>query len=324
MTMKAVVQAGAGGVDTLKLETIEKPIPQDGQMLVRVKAAGVNRADIVQREGYYPAPPGASPILGLEVSGIVEDVRGHARFKPGDAVFGLVAGGGYAEYVVLDSQLAIAKPKDLGWAEAASLPEAWMTAWFNLVEIGKLVEGEATLIHAGASGVGSAAIQLTRLLGGRAFASAGSAEKLDFCQQLGAEQVYNWRDLSAFSPLVRQWGGADLILDPVGGSYLAENLSSLNPDGRLIFIGIMGGAQAKLNLAQVLMKRLTLRGSTLRPQSNLIKGRLARALEEHILPTIAEGVVRVTLDSVYALDDVRDAHMYMESNRNLGKIVLEF
>lgn len=199
-----------------------------------------------------------------------------------------------------------------------------MTAWFNLVEIGKLVEGEATLIHAGASGVGSAAIQLTRLLGGRAFASAGSAEKLDFCQQLGAEQVYNWRDLSAFSPLVRQWGGADLILDPVGGSYLAENLSSLNPDGRLIFIGIMGGAQAKLNLAQVLMKRLTLRGSTLRPQSNLIKGRLARALEEHILPTIAEGVVRVTLDSVYALDDVRDAHMYMESNRNLGKIVLEF
>ena len=322
MVMKAVVQAGAGGVDTLKVESIERPIPQDGQMLVRVHAAGVNRADIVQREGYYPAPPGASAILGLEVSGTVAEVRGPSRFKPGDAVFGLVPGGAYAEYVVLDIPLAIAKPKQLSWTEAAGLPEAWMTAWFNLVEIGKLIEGESALIHAGASGVGAAAIQLARLLGARAFASAGSDDKLDFCRRLGAEQVYNWRDLTGFSSVVRQWGGVDLILDPVGGSYLAENVASLNQDGRLIFIGVMGGAQATLNLAKVLMKRLTLRGSTLRTQSTAVKAKLACALEEHILPAIDAGVISVTLDSVYPMEEVRDAHRHMENNRNLGKIVL--
>jgi NADPH2:quinone reductase len=320
--MRAVVQASAGGVDTLCLDEIEKPIPQDGQLLVRVRAVGVNRADIVQREGYYPAPPGASPILGLEIAGEVEDVRGASRFKPGDAVMGLLSGGGYAEYAVLESQLAIPKPKFLDWAQAASLPEAWMTAWFNLVELGHLVEGQTALIHAGASGVGAAAIQLARLLGVRAFASVGSVDKMEFCRQLGAEQVYNWRELSAFSPIVRQWGGADLILDPVGGPYLAENIASLNAEGVLICIGVMGGAQSALNLAHVLMKRLTVRGSTLRTQPLDVKGRLAHAIEEHILPAIDAGVLKLTIDSVFALEDVREAHQYMESNRNLGKIVM--
>jgi NADPH2:quinone reductase len=323
MSMKAVVQNSAGGVDTLHLARIEKPIPQDGQLLVRVMAAGVNRADVVQREGHYPAPPGASPILGLEVSGVVAEVRGESRFKVGDAVFGLVHGGAYAEYVVLESALAIAKPDALGWAEAATLPEAWMTAWFNLVELGHLVEGETALIHAGASGVGAAAIQLTRLLGVTAFASAGSHAKLEFCQQLGAAQVFNWRELSGFSALVRQWGGVDMILDPVGASYLAENITSLNPDGRLVVIGVMGGAQAELNLAQVLMKRLMLQGSTLRPQPVERKARLAQALQQHVLPAIAEGMVKLTLDSVYPLDAVAEAHRHMEADRNLGKIVLQ-
>jgi len=320
--MKAVVQNGAGGADTLRLENIEKPIPQDGQLLIRVMAAGVNRADIVQREGYYPAPPGASPILGLEISGVVEEVRGVSRFQPGDAVLGLVQGGAYAEYVVLDDALAIAKPAGLGWAEAASLPEAWMTAWFNLVDIGQLVEGEHALIHAGASGVGVAAIQLTRLLGVTAFASAGSSAKLDYCRQMGAEQTFNWRETSAFSALVRQWGGADMILDPIGASYLSENIASLNPDGRLVVIGVMGGAKSPLNLGQLLMKRLTVRGSTLRPQTVERKARLAQALEQHVLPAISEGMVKVTLDSTYPLEAVREAHLQMEGNQNQGKIVL--
>ncbi|MBV8046329.1 MAG: NAD(P)H-quinone oxidoreductase [Paludibacterium sp.] len=323
MSMKAIVQSAPGGVDTLRLATVEHPIPHEGQLLVRVRAAGVNRADIVQREGHYPAPPGASPILGLEVAGEVAEVRGPSRFKVGDAVFGLVPGGAYAEYVVLDSALATLKPERLSWVEAASLPEAWMTAWFNLVEIGRVAEGERALIHAGASGVGAAAIQLARLLGLSVFASAGSSEKMAFCVRLGAEQVYNWRELDHFSPMVRQWGGVDLILDPVGGSYLAENVACLNPDGRLIFIGVMGGAQSALNLAQVLMKRLTLRGSTLRTQPLEVKARLAAAIAEHVLPAQAAGLVHVTVDSVFPLVDAAQAHLYMESNRNLGKIMLQ-
>lgn len=324
MLMKAVVQDSAGGADTLRLAMVEKPVPQPGQLLVRVMAAGVNRADVVQREGHYPAPPGASPILGLEISGVVEEVSGASRFKPGDAVLGLVQGGGYAEYVLLDSPLAIAKPAELGWAEAATLPEAWMTAWFNLVELGRVQPGEQVLIHAGASGVGAAAIQLAGILGATAFASAGSHAKLEFCSALGARQVYNWRDLVGFSALIRQWGGADMILDPVGGSYLAENVASLNPDGRLVIIGVMGGAQASLDLAQLLMRRLTVRGSTLRPQPLECKARLALALEQHVLPAIANGTVRLTLDSSYPIEAVSQAHVHMEGDRNLGKIVLLF
>ncbi|WP_215782499.1 NAD(P)H-quinone oxidoreductase [Paludibacterium sp. B53371] len=322
MSMKAIVQSAPGGVGTLTLSTIERPIPQEGQLLIRVHAAGVNRADIVQREGHYPAPPGASAIMGLEVAGEVVEVRGPSAFKVGDAVFGLVPGGGYAEYAVLDSALAIAKPERLSWVEAASLPEAWMTAWFNLVEIGHLAEGERALIHAGASGVGAAAIQLARMLGASVLASAGSADKMAFCSRLGAEHVYNWRDLEHFAPMVRQWGGADLVLDPVGGSYLAENIACMNPDGRLIFIGVMGGAQASLNLAQVLVKRLSLRGSTLRPQPLAVKARLASALAQHVLPAQAAGRVQMTVDAVYPLSEVAEAHLHMESNRNLGKIML--
>jgi NADPH2:quinone reductase len=324
MLMQAVVQDAAGGADTLRTGRVERPIPRDGQLLVRVMAAGVNRADIVQREGYYPAPPGASPILGLEIAGVVEEVCGASRFQPGDAVFGLVQGGGYAEYVVLDSALAMAKPAWLDWVQAATLPEAWMTAWLNLVELGGLKEGEAALIHAGASGVGAAAIQLARLLGASVIASAGSEHKLDFCRQMGAGQVYNWREQSGFSALVRQWGGVDLVLDPIGASYLDENVACLNPDGRLVLIGVMGGAQASLNLAQVLMKRLQVRGSTLRPLPVERKARLAQALEFQVLPAISEGVIKVTLDAAFPLADAGEAHQYMAANLNLGKIALRF
>lgn len=322
MGMQAVVQSAPGDATTLRIGTVARPVAQAGQLLVRVRAAGVNRADILQREGHYPPPAGASPLMGLEIAGVVEAVEGAAPFVPGDAVMGLVPGGGYAEYAVLDSALAIPLPPGMDWAEAASLPEAWMTAWLNLVEVGQLDAGEHFLMHAGASGVGAAAIQLARLLDALPFASVGSAAKQAFCRALGAVDVYNWRERPQFAQTVRAWGGADLILDPVGGRSLAENVASLNQDGRLIFIGVMGGAHAEVNLAQVLMKRLTLRGSTLRTQPLEVKARLAGALAHTVLPALRDGRARATVDAVYPLAEVAKAHLHMESNRNLGKIVL--
>lgn len=322
MSMQAVMQSRPGGRETLELGIVEKPVIGDGQLLVRVMAAGVNRADVVQREGQYPPPPGASAILGLEVAGVVESVCGPSRFQPGDAVFGLVEGGGYAEYAVLDSELAIPKPDSMSWVEAASLPEAWMTAWLNLVEVGKLAEGQALLVHAGASGVGAAAIQLARLLGARVWATAGSEEKLEYCYNLGADEAFNARQEVDFGSKVKGWGGADMILDPVGGAYLEQNLSCLNLDGRLVLIGIMGGGRSEINLGRLLVKRQSLIGSTLRSQPKAVKARLARALEAEILPALRQGVVRLTLDSTYPLAAVAEAHEAMEGNRNLGKIVL--
>jgi len=320
--MLAVVQSAPGGVDTLQLDEIAPPLRGAGQLLLRVMAAGINRADLAQRAGHYPPPPGASPILGLEVAGVVEEADADSCFRPGDAVFGLIGGGGYAEYALLDEALAIAKPDWLSWVEAASLPEAWMTAWFNLVEKAGLQAGETVLVHAGASGVGAAAIQLAGLLGAQAFASAGSEEKAAFCRQLGAAQAFNYRQTPGFGALVKDWGGADVVLDPVGASYLNDNLSALKPDGRLVNIGLLGGAKAELNLGALLMKRISLIGSTLRPQPLEVKARLARAVEARILPALEQGRLRLTLDSSYPVAQVADAHAYVEANRNLGKVVL--
>ena len=301
-----------------------RPQRQTGQLLVQVMAAGINRADIVQRDGHYPPPPGASAILGLEIAGVVQEVDEGGRFQPGDAVFGLVAGGAYAEFAILEEALAIAKPDELSWVEAASLPEAWMTAWLNLVQVGKVKAGDNVLIHAGASGVGACAIQLGRLLGAHPFASAGSADKLQFCRQMGAEQAFNYKQLPHFARQVKDWGGVDMILDPVGASYLAENLACLKQDGRLVNIGIMGGGKAELNLGLVLMKRLSIIGSTLRSQPLAVKAPLAQALASTILPAIANGSIRTTVDSCFPWQQVADAHAYMESNANLGKVVLTF
>ncbi|WP_233163942.1 NAD(P)H-quinone oxidoreductase [Chromobacterium sp. ASV23] len=320
--MQAVVQHTPGGVETMAIGEWPRPQWAPGKLLVRVMAAGVNRADLMQREGRYPPPPGASPLMGLEVAGWVEEAADGSAFQPGDAVFGLVEGGGYAEYVLMEEALAIAKPDELSWVEAASLPEAWMTAWFNLVEKAQLQAGERVLVHAGASGVGAAAIQLANMLGATAFASAGSAQKLAFCREMGARQVFNYRETAAFGDLVKSWGGADVALDPVGASYLAENLQALNPDGRLVNIGLMGGLKAELDFGRLLMKRISLIGSTLRPQPLAVKARLAAALRERILPAILDGRLRAVVDSSYPWTQVADAHQYMAENRNLGKVVL--
>ncbi|MCW3478874.1 NAD(P)H-quinone oxidoreductase [Neisseriaceae bacterium JH1-16] len=319
--MHAVLQTQAGGADTLYLGDVDRPAPASGQLLLKVNAAGVNRADIVQREGRYPPPPGASPILGLEIAGVVAEAGENCRFKPGDAVFGLVGGGAYAEYALLDDALAIAKPDWLDWAEAASLPEAWLTALLNLTEVGHLQAGEGFLVHAGASGVGAAAIQLAKLLDAKVFASAGSADKLAFCRKLGADTAFNYKEQPDFGQWVKEQGGVDLVLDPVGASHIDENVTALRRDGRLVVIGVMGGANAQLNLGQLLVKRLRVQGSTLRSQPLEVRARLTQRLAER-LDDFRTGRLQLTLDSRFALADVAAAHRYMESNANLGKIVL--
>ncbi|OHX10738.1 NAD(P)H-quinone oxidoreductase [Chromobacterium sphagni] len=322
MKMQAVAQQAPGGVETMELVERDRPQAVPGKLLVRVMAAGVNRADLMQREGRYAPPPGASPLMGLEVAGVVEEVAGESNFQPGDAVFGLLEGGGYAEYALMDEALAIVKPDPLSWVEAASLPEAWMTAWFNLAEKAGVRAGDNVLVHAGASGVGVAAIQVAGLLGAQAFASAGSADKLAFCRELGAAQVFNYRQAPAFGELVKSWGGADAVLDPVGASYLAENLQALNPDGRLVNIGLMGGLKAELDFGRLLMKRISVIGSTLRPQPLETKARLAAALRERILPGILDGRLRTVVDCSFPWSQVQDAHQYIADSRNLGKVVL--
>jgi NADPH2:quinone reductase len=321
MSMQLVTQSAPGGADTLEMAFAEKPQPAPGQLRVRVLAAGINRADIVQREGHYPPPKGASPVLGLEIAGIVDAVNGPSRFQEGDAVFGLVSGGGYAEYALIDSSAALPKPDLMSWAEAASLPEAWMTAWFNLVDIAAVQPGETVLIHAGASGVGAAAIQLASLLGARVIASAGSDDKRAYCRSLGAEVVIDSRQ-PGFAANLKAQGGVDVVLDPVGAALFDDNIAVLKPDGRLVVIGIMGGSSATLNLGLLLVKRLRLLGSTLRSQPEAVKARLTAALEAEVLPALADGRARITLDSVYPLAAVADAHRYVEDNRNLGKVVL--
>ena len=321
MSMQLVTQHAPGGADTLEITFAEKPQPAPGQLRVRVLAAGINRADIVQREGHYPPPKGASPVLGLEIAGIVDAVNGPSRFQEGDAVFGLLSGGGYAEYALIDSSAALPKPDLMSWAEAASLPEAWMTAWFNLVDIAAVQPGETVLIHAAASGVGAAAIQLASLLGARVIASAGSDDKRAYCRSLGAEVVIDSRQ-PGFAANLKAQGGVDVVLDPVGAALFDDNIAVLKPDGRLVVIGIMGGSSATLNLGLLLVKRLRLLGSTLRSQPEAVKARLTAALEAEVLPALADGRARITLDSVYPLAAVADAHRYVEDNRNLGKVVL--
>jgi len=321
--MHAILQTQPGDADTLYLGSVDRPQAGPGQLLVKVNAAGVNRADIVQREGRYPPPPGASPILGLELAGEVVEAGDGCRFKPGDAVFGLVGGGAYAEYALLDDALAIAKPAWLAWAEAASLPEAWLTAILNLTDVGQLKAGESFLVHAGASGVGAAAIQLAKQLGARVFASAGSASKLAYCRRLGADEVFNYKEQSAFGQWIKERGGVDLVLDPIGASHIDENITALRRDGRLVVIGVMGGSDSQLNLGQLLMKRLRVQGSTLRSQPLEVKAQLTQRLAER-LDDFRSSRLRFTVDSRFDIADVAAAHRHMESNANLGKIVLEW
>ncbi|QLG89878.1 NAD(P)H-quinone oxidoreductase [Chitinibacter bivalviorum] len=304
------------------------PTPAAGQLLVKVAAAGLNRADLVQASGKYPPPPGESEILGLEIAGEVLALgEGVSDFRVGDRVFGLVAGGAYAEYCLLEQSLSCLLIDTLSNVAAASLPEAWLTVWLNLIELGALrLDGSSNerrvLIHAGASGVGAAAIQLAKACGAWVAITTSSVEKQAFCRELGADLVIDYRRQD-FAAEVKAAGGADLILDTIGGAYLAGNQRCLNQDGQMIVIGLLGGVEAQLNLGLLLVKRQRITGSTLRSLPLGRKAQLTQALREYVLPRISSGEFRVTLDRTFAFSEAAAAHEYLAQNHNIGKVVLQ-
>lgn len=321
-TMRAVEISAPGAPEVLVETTRPVPMPGHDQIVIRLAYAGVNRPDVAQRQGTYAPPPGASDLPGLEGAGEVVAVgRGVTMWKPGDRVCALLPGGGYAEYVACDQTHALPIPDGMTLREAAALPETAFTVWSNVVMRGGLQAGERFLVHGGTSGIGTMAIQVARALGARVWATAGSAEKCDAIAALGATAI-NYREAD-YVKILQEAGGANLILDMVGGSYIERNLKALDMDGRLVMIAFLGGPKAEINFAQVMMRRLTITGSTLRPQSDAAKGRIADALRSQLWPLIGAGKVRILIDSEYPLAEAAAAHQRMESSAHIGKIVLK-
>lgn len=315
-----------GDAGQLELGTFPKPEPAGNEILVKVKATALNRADILQRQGKYPPPKGASPLLGLEMAGIVEEVGAQcAQWKPGDRVFGLLPGGGYAEYVTMPEAMALPIPENFGFAEAAAIPEVFLTAYQTLFWIGRLQQGETVLIHAGASGVGTAAIQLARETGATILATAGAERKLEVCRNLGAYEAINYKE-GPFAPKVLEATsnrGVDLILDFVGASYWEQNMSVLATDGRLVLIAVLGGAKVeRVNLGLLLGKRIQLTATTLRTRSLDYKIRLTQEFADFALPRFLDGCLKPVIDRIFSWEQVSEAHQYMEANKNIGKLVL--
>ena len=284
--------------------------------------AGMNRADLMQRAGRYPPPPGASEILGLEVSGTIVEAGSRVEsLNLGQKVCALLTGGGYAEEVVVHQAQVLSLPQGCGLREAAALPEAFATAWLNLFMEGALRQGERVLLHAGASGVGTAVIQLCRAFGHPCFVTVGSDDKLEKCLALGANAGWN-RHQGSFVEAVKDWGGADMILDPVGAGYLSDNQQVLNADGRLVLIGLMGGRAAELDMGRMLMKRQRFIGSTLRSKTPQAKGAILDALYAHVWPRLARGELRPLIDREWPIQQTEEAMTYLESNASVGKVLL--
>ena len=324
--MKAVVVKSPGGADQLAMGEVPAPVPQADELLVRVRAAALNRADILQREGNYPPPPGASEILGLDMAGIVEGAgAGCTRFEAGGRVCGLLPGGGYAEYAVLPESLAIPIPEGWNFEQAAAVPEVFLTAFQTLFWIGRLAAGERVLVHAGASGVGTAAIQLAREAGATVLTTAGSEEKCAACRELGAAAAVNYREGPFAGKVLEATGGegVDLILDFVAAPYLEQNLSVLRTDGRLVLISTLGGGKVDgFRLGTLIAKCLQITGTTLRSRSVEYKARLTREFMEFALERFARGALKPVVDSTFPWEKAAEAHRWMEANRNVGKIVL--
>ncbi|MDO5706429.1 MAG: NAD(P)H-quinone oxidoreductase [Paracoccus sp. (in: a-proteobacteria)] len=319
--MNAIEISEPGGPDVLRAARRPVPVPANDQILIRVAYAGVNRPDVLQRQGAYLAPPGASDLPGLECAGeVVGTGAGVTRWRKGDRVTALLPGGGYAEYAICHQDHALPVPAGMPLRESACLPETAFTVWSTVVMRGGLQAGERFLVHGGSSGIGTMAIQVARALGARVWATAGSNEKCAACADLGAAAI-NYRD-EDFVAVLKEQGGADLILDMVGGSYIPRNIKALADDGRLVFIAFLEGAKADLNFAQIMLRRLTVTGATLRPQSDLAKAAIAAQLREHLWPRVETGAVRVLIDSEFALTDAAEAHRRMESSAHIGKIVL--
>ena len=320
--MRAVEITKAGGPEVLQLTQRPVPVVAHGQVVLKVAYAGVNRPDALQRAGLYAPPATASDLPGLEASGTVVAVGdGVAGLSAGDQVCALLPGGGYAEYVATPAAHCLPVPKGLSLKEAACLPETFFTVWSNVFTRGGLKAGERFLIHGGSSGIGTTAIQLANAFGARVFVTAGSDDKCAACVALGAEKAINYKD-EDFVAVMKGEGGADLILDMVGGDYIARNIKTLANDGRLVQIAFLQGAVTELNFAMMMMKRLTITGSTLRPQSDLAKARIAQDLREQVWPLIEVGKVAPVIDSTFELADAMCAHTRMESSGHIGKIVL--
>jgi putative PIG3 family NAD(P)H quinone oxidoreductase len=298
------------------------PTPGNGEVLIKVAYAGVNRPDALQRAGLYNPPPSASPLPGLEASGVIAAVGPNVTdWKEGDQVCALLPGGGYAEYVLTPAAHCLPIPKGIGLKEAACLPETFFTVWSNVFDRGGLQAGERFLVHGGSSGIGTTAIQLASAFGARVFTTAGSEAKCEVCRALGAEQAINYRT-SDFGEVLKTEGGAHLILDMVGGSYLPRNIKALAMEGRLVQIAFLQGPKVELNFAQIMMRRLTVTGSTLRPQSDLAKARIAEDLRAKVWPLLESGQVAPVMDSEFALEEAAKAHAHMEAGAHIGKIVL--
>jgi NADPH2:quinone reductase len=309
------------------LQSTDRPVPEpsESDVLIKVAAAGVNRPDIMQRKGLYPAPPGASDIPGLEISGTVIKTGNKVNhIKTGDPVCALVTGGGYAEYCIANAGLCLPIPNSFNFIQAAALPETFFTVWSNIFDRAQLKHPESLLIHGGSSGIGTTAIQLAKAFGAIVFVTAGSAVKCNFCIQLGADATINYNDKDFVSEIDRitQGKGVDVILDIIGGDYFPRNLKCMGVDGRLVQIAIQNGPKAEVNLLPIMLKRLTITGSTLRARSNAFKQDIAAALLKNVWPLLESGKIQPVIDSTFILEDADKAHQLMGSSQHIGKIIL--
>jgi putative PIG3 family NAD(P)H quinone oxidoreductase len=324
--MTAIAISAPGGPEVLLPEERDVPKPGASEILVKVAAAGVNRPDVMQRKGQYPPPPGAPDIPGLEIAGEVAAVGGKvARWKVGDKVTALVAGGGYAEYCLADEAVALPVPKGFSMVEAAALPETFMTVWHNVFQRGALKSGETILIHGGSSGIGTAAIMLAKAFGAKVIVTAGSPQKCEACKKLGADYAidYKTHDFVAATKEASGGRGADLILDMVGGDYVERNHDAAAVEGRIVQIATQQGFKVAINLLKIMQKRLTHTGSTLRPRPVADKAMIAHDLEHKAWPLLAAGKIKPVIDSIFPLKEASKAHARMESSAHVGKIVLE-
>ena len=323
--MKAIIKIGDGGPEVLKLGEVETPKPKSTQLLINVKSTALNRADILQRKGLYPPPAGESEILGLELSGVVEE-KGAAvtGFELGDRVFGLVGGGGYAEYAIIDCQMAMHIPEDWSFEKAAAVPEVFLTANETLFKLGCLSSDESVLIHAGGSGVGTAGIQMANNVGAKVFITAGSNEKIEKAKMLGCTEGINYKthDFAESIKNLTEGKGVDVVQDFIGQPYLEKNCSILKPNGRLLIVGLMGGPNAEIDLGIILRKRLQIFGSIMRPLKLKEKISITQRFVDRWLPLLQTGVINPVIDTIMPLEKADEAHRHMESNGNFGKIIL--
>ncbi|KAJ5403650.1 quinone oxidoreductase [Penicillium cosmopolitanum] len=329
-TMRAIsIKGGKGPATSLFMDSIAKPVPVDGQAIVKIKAFGLNRMDLLQREGQYPLPPQAPETMGVEFSGIIEEFGGkaHEDFKVGDEVFGLAYGGAYAEYIAVSTKMLVHKPKQLSWEEAAGVPETWITASQALFLIGDFQEGQTVLWHAGASSVSISGIQLAKAAGAKAiYATVGSQEKIDFLEkELGVTKAFNYKTQDWAAELQKEAGaaGVNLTVDFIGGPYFQGDLDVAAKDGRVVFLGMMGGGKLPdgVNLAPLLFKRVRVEGSTLRSRDEDYQARLRDTLVDHALPKFCDGTFRVFVEKVFPFDQIMAAHQLLEANTTKGKII---